>query len=112
MLAIITASGMKTSRAFQKSTTQDKKVESLRSMGTKIEILKIINNKDSNFGYGIWKSLGQLISLQAVYQHLKELQKRELIIEIETKDRQKRYSITTKGKQLIKKMNELEELLS
>ena len=112
MLAIITASGMKTSRAFQKSTTQDNKVESLRSMGTKIEVLKIINSKESNFGYGIWKSLGQMISLQAVYQHLKELQKRELIIEIETKDRQKRYSVTTKGKQLIKKMNELEELLS
>lgn len=112
MLAIITASGMKTSRAFQKSTTQDKKVDSLRSMGTKIEVLKIISSKESNFGYGIWKSLGQMISLQAVYQHLKELQKRELIIEIETKNRQKRYSVTTKGKQLIKKMNELEELLS
>ncbi|MBK5112567.1 MAG: pyridoxal-phosphate dependent enzyme [Candidatus Heimdallarchaeota archaeon] len=112
MLAIITASGMKTSGAFQKSTSQDKKVESLRSMGTKIEILEKINSKDSNFGYGIWKSLGQMISLQAVYQHLRELQIRELIIEIESNDRQKRYSITSKGKQLIKKMNELEELLS
>ncbi|NHJ32440.1 MAG: pyridoxal-phosphate dependent enzyme [Asgard group archaeon] len=112
VLAIITASGMKTSRAFQKSTTNDKKVESFRSMGTKIEILKIIDTKDSNFGYGIWKSLGQTISLQAVYQHLKELQNREMISEFDSKDRQKRYSVTTKGKQLIKKMNELEELLS
>jgi len=112
VLAIITASGMKTSRAFQKSTTQDKKIETFRSMGTKIEILKIIDTTDSNFGYGIWKSLGQTISLQAVYQHLKELQSREMISEFDSKDRQKRYSVSTKGKQLIKKMNELEKLLS
>jgi len=112
VLALITASGMKTSRAFHKSTSQDIKVESFRSMGTKIEILRIIETTESNFGYGIWKSLGQTISLQAVYQHLKELQNREMIIEFDSKDRQKRYSVTIKGKQLIKKINELEELLS
>jgi threonine synthase len=113
ILSVITASGFKTSQAFQKGTSRVKKVESFRSMGTKVEILRIIDSSESNFGYGIWKSLGQTITLQAVYQHLKELQQQlNLIVELESTDRQKRYQLTSKGKQLIIKMKELEELLS
>ena len=112
VLALITASGLKTSRAFQKSTSRFKKVESFRSMGTKVEILSIIGSKEANFGYGIWKALGQSLSLQAVYQHLKELSAAKHIIEIESRNRQKKYRLTDKGKKLINKMKELEELLS
>lgn len=111
VLALITASGLKTSRAFQKSTTRYKKVESFRSMGTKVEILTIIDSKEANFGYSIWKALGQSLSLQAVYQHLKELSSGNHIIEIESTERQKKYRLTEKGKKLIHKMKELEELL-
>ncbi len=111
VLVIITASGLKTSRAYQKSTTQDKKVESFRRMGTKVEILRIIDSGESNFGYGIWKSLGQSISLQAIYQHLKELLNTTLIAELESDDRQKKYAVSMKGRKLIEKMRELEELL-
>ncbi len=111
VLALITASGLKTSRAFQKSTSRFKKVESFRSMGTKVEILSIIDSKEANFGYGIWKALGQSLSLQAVYQHLKELSSAKHIIEIESTNRQKKYRLTEKGKKLIHKMKELEELL-
>ena len=112
ILALITSSGLKTSQAFDKSTTREKRVESFRSMGTKIEILTIINSSEANFGYEIWKSLGQTISLQAVYQHLKELQNAHHIEEMESTDRQKKYKLTQKGKMLIQKMKELEELLS
>lgn len=113
ILSVITASGFKTSQAFEKGTSRVKKVESFRSMGTKVEILRIIDSGESTFGYGIWKSLGQTITLQAVYQHLKELdQQLNLITEFESTDRQKKYQVTTKGKQLIIKMKELEELLS
>jgi len=111
VLALITASGLKTSRAFQKSTSRIKKVESFRSMGTKVEILTIIDTEESNFGYGIWKALGQSLSLQAVYQHLKELSAGKHIEEIESNERQKKYRLTEKGKKLIQKMKELEELL-
>ncbi len=111
VLAVITASGLKTSRAFQKSATRLKKVDSFRSMGTKVEILTIIDSKEANFGYSIWKALGQSLSLQAVYQHLKELSSRKHIVEIESTDRQKKYRLTGKGKKLIQKMSELEELL-
>ena len=111
VLALITASGLKSSQAYNKIAGRRKKVESFRSMGTKIEILRIIHSKEADFGYGIWKSLGQSISLQAVYQHLKELQTSKHISEAPSNDRQKRYKITEKGIQLIKKMIELEKLL-
>jgi len=111
VLALITASGMKTTQAFEKSTTQQKKVESFRSMGTKIEILRIIESGEANFGYGIWKALGQSMSLQAIYQHLKELQQVNHITVIESTTRQKKYRVTKKGKLLVQKMRELEELL-
>jgi len=111
VLALITASGLKTSQAYEKSSGRKKKVESFRNMGTKVEILRIIDSSESDFGYGIWKSLGQSLSLQAVYQHLKELLSSRHIVEIETNDRQKKYTTTEKGKRLIQKMKELEELL-
>lgn len=113
VLALITASGLKTSGAFQRSTTRArKKVESFRKMGSKIEILRIINSGEANFGYIIWKALDQSISLQAVYQHLKELHATELIKEIDTSDRQKRYALTSKGNRLIETMKELEKLIT
>ncbi|MFW9924213.1 MAG: pyridoxal-phosphate dependent enzyme [Candidatus Thorarchaeota archaeon] len=111
VFALITSSGLKTSQAFQKNTAREKKVESFRSMGTKVEILEIIQSSEANFGYGIWKALGQSLTLQAVYQHLKELQNGQHIQEIISSDRQKRYDLTEKGKKLIQKMKELEELL-
>ncbi|MHA1243495.1 MAG: pyridoxal-phosphate dependent enzyme [Candidatus Heimdallarchaeota archaeon] len=112
VLALITASGMKTTQAFERSTKQHKKVESFRSMGTKIEILRIIASGETNFGYGIWKALDQSMSLQAVYQHLKELQQADHISELVTTTRQKKYTVTEKGNQLVQKMKELEELLT
>jgi len=112
ILALITSSGLKTSSSFQQSQTRVKKVESFRSMGTKVEILRIINSSEANFGYGIWKALGQTISLQAIYQHLKELLKQDFLKEMASTKRQKKYSLTEKGVKLIKKMLELEQLLS
>lgn len=111
ILAIITASGLKTSGAFHKKTTRKKKVESFRSMGTKVEILRIIEEGEANFGYGIWKALGKSISLQAIYQHLQELSAVGHIAELKTSGRKKKYQLTERGKKLIKKMSELEELL-
>lgn len=46
---------------------------------TKSLILKIISEKPGLTGYEIWKRLGLRISVQAVYQHLKELEKIGLI---------------------------------
>ncbi|MHA1220531.1 MAG: pyridoxal-phosphate dependent enzyme, partial [Candidatus Heimdallarchaeota archaeon] len=112
ILALITSSGLKTSSSFQQSQTRVKKVESFRSMGTKVEILQIITSNEANFGYGIWKALGQTISLQAVYQHLKELLKQGFLKEIASANRQKKYSLTEKGVKKNKKMQELEQLLS
>jgi predicted transcriptional regulator len=83
-------------------------------MGTKIEILRIIRedtSNEANFGYGIWKAMNESLSLQAIYQHLKELLDKELISEIPSTGRQKRYQLTLKGEQLIQKMGELEKLL-
>lgn len=111
VVSILTASGLKTSQAFQKQTTTKKRVESFRQMGTKIEILELIQSEEADFGYGIWKALGQSISLQAVYQHLKELLEAKHIVVKDSGGRQKNYEITDKGRQLLQKLQELEELI-
>jgi threonine synthase len=114
VLALITASGLKTSGAFQQRTSPQMRLETFRGMGTKIEILRIIRedtSNEANFGYGIWKAMNESLSLQAIYQHLKELLDKELISEIPSTGRQKRYQLTLKGEQLIQKMGELEKLL-
>ena len=110
VLAVITSSGLKTSHAFQRKTSPTGKIRTFRSMGTKLEILTLITQKEADFGYAIWKELGESISLQAVYQHLKELVTKGFIKEDETTERQKKYSLTEKGRKLLQKMNELEEL--
>lgn len=46
---------------------------------TKFEILDLISRKKANHGYAIWKALGKRKSLQSIYQHLNELEEKNLI---------------------------------
>lgn len=69
---------------------------------TKSLILKIISESPGSTGYEIWKKLGLKISVQAVYQHLRELEQRELVMS-EYVDGRRVYYLTDKGRRVLTK---------
>lgn len=111
VVAVITGTGLKTVQFIQETPPPNATLESFRTMGTKLDILHLIEAQTANSGTGIWKALGQALSRQAVYQHLKYLKQKEFIAEQESHDRHKRYRVTPKGTALLQKMRELETLL-
>ncbi|MHA1205075.1 MAG: pyridoxal-phosphate dependent enzyme [Candidatus Heimdallarchaeaceae archaeon] len=78
---------------------------------TKFEILDLISRKKANHGYAIWKALGKRKSLQSIYQHLNELEEKNLISSKIKGKNKKYYSITRKGIDAYSKMRELIDFL-
>ncbi|MHA1734307.1 MAG: pyridoxal-phosphate dependent enzyme [Promethearchaeota archaeon] len=112
VVAVITASGFKTSTSIQSTAgSVPRSREVIRLLGTKLEILELICAGEFTFGYSIWEALDKKITLQAVYQHLKELKVKGHIEETGSSTRQKKYRITERGALVLSKMKELEALL-
>ncbi|MHA1868409.1 MAG: pyridoxal-phosphate dependent enzyme [Candidatus Heimdallarchaeaceae archaeon] len=78
---------------------------------TKFEILDLISQKKANHGYAIWKALGKRKSLQSIYQHLNELEEKNLVSSKVRGKNKKYYSITRKGIDAYSKMRELIDFL-
>lgn len=76
--------------------------------GTKVAILKILS-KNILHGYEIWRRISEMkpeISIPAVYQHLKDLERMGLISRVKSQVKAGRirihYGITSKGQKLLK----------
>ncbi len=113
MVSLLTGSGMNTLNVIASKLRGVKKaVWGLsESSTTKFEILNLIATKKATHGYAIWKALGKKQSLQSVYQHLNELENKNLIsieksLQVKSKGR-KQYDITAKGLETYEKMREL-----
>ena len=110
-VAILTGSGFNALNIFASQIRGKKKIVwgLSESSTTKFEILNLIAEKRANYGYSIWKSLGENQSLQSIYQHLNELKERGLITLSETDKKRKQLiaEITRKGLETIQKMREL-----
>ncbi len=76
--------------------------------GMKVRLLELLGSEPTH-GYDLWKSLGESITLQAVYQHLAALEKRGLIAGSAEAGR-KVYKLTGRGKRLLGALSELEAL--
>jgi len=76
--------------------------------GMKVRILELLSSEPTH-GYGLWRSLGESITLQAVYQHLAALEKRGLIAGGAEAGR-KVYRLTGRGKRLVAALSELDAL--
>lgn len=70
---------------------------------TKLEIVRILSSNSRKLtGKEIWLSLGQVISHQAVYKHLKELEESNYIMsDAVTGGKQKFWSLTELGRRLL-----------
>lgn len=110
-IAVLTGSGFNALNVFASQIRSKKKIVwgLSESSTTKFEILNLIAEKRANYGYSIWKALGESQSLQSIYQHLNELKEKGLITLLETKQKRKQLiaEITRKGLETIEKMREL-----
>ncbi|GAB4314505.1 MAG: threonine synthase [Promethearchaeota archaeon] len=109
VLAVVTASGFKTSGFPMRQSRPG--VDVFRGFGTKFRLLRLVSEGRATFGKAMWQAMGRRPSLQAVYQHLKDLKAAGLIEEETSSDRQKRYSLTTKGQELVRRLVEIESFL-
>ena len=99
VVCLITASGLKAPYVLEAIIRRGKRIGFRKNVSVKLQILKLLDIGVS-YGYEIWKALGKDITIQAVYQHLNELEEKDLIKSI-WKGRRKYYQLTEKGKQVL-----------
>lgn len=109
IVAVLTSSGLKTPYIIKALTERKKMAVISKTLNTKVKILKFLEYGPS-YGYEIWKQLFPMLKIQAVYQHLSELEDRGLI-KSSQKERRNYYEITNKGKKVIQAFDELALLL-
>ncbi len=106
---VITGSGLKDQYLLAALSGFSKNINLADKVGLKLRILRLISLGET-YGYSLWNSLSKSVSLQAVYQHLNELEERGLIFSTE-RDNRKYYSITARGVKVLSALEELAFLL-
>ncbi|MBS7288627.1 MAG: helix-turn-helix transcriptional regulator, partial [Candidatus Freyarchaeota archaeon] len=110
VVCLITASGLKEPYIIEALAGGEKRgVKSRGGFKTKFEILRFLEVGES-YGYEIWKSIGKRLSIQAVYQHLDDLQQRGIVEEY-YKGRRKYFRLTQKGRRVLKALEEISLIL-
>lgn len=117
VVCLITATGLKAPYVLEALTKEEsesrKETLGIRARGwdisTKLKILRLLDLEES-YGYEIWKATNKKTSIQAVYQHLEEMEKKELVKSF-TKERRRYFILTKKGKRVLKALEELIALL-
>ncbi|AFK22919.1 pyridoxal-phosphate dependent enzyme [Pyrococcus sp. ST04] len=94
VVLVVTGSGLKTGEGGR---------EKFSIGGTKLEILKILREKEM-YAYEIWKALGKPLKYQAVHQHIKELIELGLIEEAYRVGKRIYYKLTEKGARLVENL--------
>ncbi|MEM3546428.1 MAG: threonine synthase [Candidatus Bathyarchaeia archaeon] len=99
-VCILTGSGLKVPSIFESMGYRKRMFEVGFETSMKFRILSSLS-KGERHGYSIWKSLGGIISPQAVYQHLQDLEKRGYVESFNINGK-RLYKLTEDGKQLLK----------
>ncbi len=105
VVILLTGHGLK---AFEHYTRKlrVRKVRNVFPSETKLEILRVLDEKGVLHGYGVWRELGLDISVQAVYQHLRDLEKKGIVIS-RIMDGKKYYMLTDRGRIIVEVLDEL-----
>ena len=99
---ILTGHGLKGPRAYA-AASRRKGLTTLFPGTTKAMILSIIQENPGVTGYDVWKELGLDISVQAVYQHLRSLEKSGLV-RSELEGNARKYYITERGESVLESL--------
>jgi len=100
IVCILTGSGLKAPSVFESMGYRRRMLELGFETSMKFRILHSLSEGERH-GYSIWKSLGGIISPQAVYQHLQDLEKRGYV-ESFTVNGRRLYRLTEEGRMLLK----------
>jgi threonine synthase len=106
---LITGSGLKATDVLQALTKKQKTAVIGLQITTKEKILRILSKKDT-YGYDLWKKLGKTMTRAAIYQHLKELTEKGLIVGY-AKNGRKFFKTTQRGKKVLHALDDLKVLL-
>ncbi|MBM3291702.1 pyridoxal-phosphate dependent enzyme, partial [Candidatus Bathyarchaeota archaeon] len=109
IVCLITSSGLKTDDILQSLKKRSKTPGLSSKLTTKEEILRNLSH-GRTYGYALWKKLEKEMTIGAVYQHLADLERNELIISI-TDGKRKYFELTEKGKRVLTALDELKILL-
>jgi len=110
-IILFTGHGLKAIESYSSGRIKAKGLPKKVFVGdTKLEIIRLLYRKGELHGYSIWKELGIKISVQAIYQHLNELEKRRILVS-RIVGGKKYYSLSNKGLRIANLLNELYELL-
>lgn len=106
VMVLAPATGLKATITYTKEPSRKKYVPKLSGLNTKTLILEILKEKGPLHGYAVWKELGLSLTVQAIYQHLTELERRGLV---EGKHMGKRrvYGLTKKGLNVLASLSSL-----
>lgn len=100
IVCILTGSGLKVPNIFEPMSYRKRMFEMSFETSMKFRILASLS-KGEKHGYSIWKSLKGIVSPQAVYQHLQDLEKRGYVESFNLNGRRV-YKLTEEGKRLLK----------
>lgn len=109
IVCLVTSSGLKTDDILRNLTKRKKSPRLGSRLATKERILRAIG-QNPTYGYAIWKSIGESMTIGAVYQHLTDLEKRGLI-KSTPKGKRKQLEITERGKRALEALDDLQVLL-
>lgn len=99
VIILLTGSGLKSIDVFE-CAPRRKQLTILKGLDTKALILKLLKIEGPLHGYAIWKKLGLKVTVQAIYQHLAELESKGFIKGIQ-EDNRRKYKLTEKGYKLL-----------
>ncbi|MCS7113002.1 MAG: threonine synthase [Nitrososphaerota archaeon] len=105
-VCIVTSSGLKTATLIEVPGRRRKATILYGGKPMKIRVLELLSSKP-RYGYDIWKDLGGVVSLQAVYQHLEKLEAEGLISSY-ISDGRRYYQISDKGVKILEALKTLE----
>lgn len=109
VVCLITSSGLKTTDILNTLNKKRKSLGLSYKLATKEKILRTIE-RSRTYGYDLWKRMGKRMTLGAVYQHLSELEDRGLITS-HMEGNRKYFELTTRGRNVLKALDELKSLL-
>lgn len=108
IVCLLTGSGLKAPEILDMLAKRRRTTYLRPEVTMKTRILEILEEGETH-GYDLWKKLGEVVSLQAVYQHLSELEKKGLVVGRLIKER-KLYCLTKKGRRILEALKELRSL--
>lgn len=100
VVVLAPATGLKVPLTYSKEPSRRKYGSRLAGLSTKALILNVLREHGEMHGYKIWKTLGLSVTVQAIYQHLEELERAGLV-ESKKAGKKKLYKLTKKGYEVV-----------